>query len=484
MTAKQVSIRKNFILNLLLRVTRVIIPLITFPYVSRILQPEGLGRVTFAESFTAYLLLIAQLGIPTYGIRACARARDDREKLSRTVHELVAINLMMSLLAYAILIICIMKVPRIGNDWEIFAVFSINIVMGAVGMDWMYEGLEQYSYITVRTLTLRLISVILIFLLIRSPAQAPLYAGIVVFSVSGPQLVNLVYARKYITFRPVGGYRLSPHVKAVFIFFLMAGVTAVYTSLDKVMLGFLAGDTQVGYYSVAVKVKNVLFLCISALVAVLLPRASYYVGKGRLEAQRMLSNKALNYAFIVSLSLALFFFLYAEEAVLFLSGKDYLPAVLPMKVIMPGVGLIGITNVFSTQVLIPIGKEKQVLSANVAGAVIDVLLNLLLIPRYGAAGAAAGTLAAEIIVFCTLLHYGRRYVDLRSVEYRKIIPALLLAGFAGWVFRMTGMNVFLKLAAAAVLFFGVYGVVLIVTREKLTMEVAGMIRNRFSRRKH
>ena len=377
LTMSKVSIKKNFILNLLLRVTRVTIPLITFPYVSRILQPEGLGRVTFAESFIAYLILIAQLGVPTYGIRACARVRDDREKLSRTVHELVAINLLMSLLAYAILIICMMKVPRIGNDREIFVIFSINIVMGAVGMDWMYEGLEQYSYITVRTLTLRLVSVILIFLLIHRPEQAPLYAGIVVFSVSGPQLVNLIHARKYIALRPVGRYHLSPHMKAALIFFLMAGITAVYTSLDKVMLGFIAGDAPVGYYSVAVKVKNVLFLCISALAAVLLPRSSYYVGTGRMEAQRKLSNKALNYVFIVSLSLALFFFLYTEESVLFLSGKNYVPAVLPMKIIMPGVGLIGLTNVFTTQVLIPIGKEKQVLSANVAGAVIDVLLNLM-----------------------------------------------------------------------------------------------------------
>ena len=482
LTMSKVSIKKNFILNLLLRVTRVTIPLITFPYVSRILQPEGLGRVTFAESFIAYLILIAQLGVPTYGIRACARVRDDREKLSRTVHELVAINLLMSLLAYAILIICMMKVPRIGNDREIFVIFSINIVMGAVGMDWMYEGLEQYSYITVRTLTLRLVSVILIFLLIHRPEQAPLYAGIVVFSVSGPQLVNLIHARKYIALRPVGRYHLSPHMKAALIFFLMAGITAVYTSLDKVMLGFIAGDAPVGYYSVAVKVKNVLFLCISALAAVLLPRSSYYVGTGRMEAQRKLSNKALNYVFIVSLSLALFFFLYTEESVLFLSGKNYVPAVLPMKIIMPGVGLIGLTNVFTTQVLIPIGKEKQVLSANVAGAVIDVLLNLMLIPKYGAVGAAVGTLAAEIGVFCTLLYYGRRHVDLHSVEYRKIIPALLLAGLAGWVFRIMEMNAFLKLLLASGVFFGVYGTVLIVTKEKLTMEVAGLLKIRFRNR--
>ena len=478
----QHSIRKNYILNLLLRVTRVIIPLITFPYISRILHPEGLGRVSFAESFVSYLTMIAQFGVPMYGIRACARVRDNRTKLSRTVHELVAINIAMSILSYAVLLVCVLIVPRVRSDWQLFAVFSINIIMRSIGMDWLYEGLEQYSYITIRTLILRLISVALVFILVRRPEHVLLYATTIVVSTAGPEIINIVHSRKYISYSPMGGYNIRKHIRAVFSFFLMAGVTAIYTSLDKVMLGFLAGDAAVGFYSVAIKIKNVLYMCITALVAVLLPRSSYYVEKKMLEVHRKLSNIALNYVFIVSFSLALFFFLYAKETVLFLSGRDYLPAVVPMRFVMAGVAIIGVTNVFTMQILIPLGREKHVLIANAIGAIIDVIVTALMIPLFGVTGAAVGTFVAEIGVFLTVLHYGSVFVSFRKMELFKTLGALLLAGIVGWLFRSCDLPLFWKLLSAGILYFGSFVIALFILREDLMVDATRTIVRRIQKK--
>ena len=145
-------------MNALLTVSSFIFPVITFPYVSRVLGPEGYGRVGFATSLITYFSMFAKLGIPTYGIRACAQVRDDREKLSRTVQELLVINLVMSAITYAAFLVCVFFVPALADDRTLYLVMSVTILLGAIEMEWLYKGLERYTYITVRSLLFKLIA--------------------------------------------------------------------------------------------------------------------------------------------------------------------------------------------------------------------------------------------------------------------------------------------------------------------------------------
>ena len=147
---KDTSLKKNFIMNAILTMSQFIFPLISFPYVSRILLPEGTGKVSFAISVISYFAMFAQLGIPTYGIRACAKVRDEKTELTKTVQELVIINLGMSLIAYVALCGSVVLVPRLQQDKILFLIISTTILFNAIGMEWLYKALEQYSYITVR----------------------------------------------------------------------------------------------------------------------------------------------------------------------------------------------------------------------------------------------------------------------------------------------------------------------------------------------
>ena len=140
---KQKSLAINFIMNAILTMSSFIFPLITFPYVSRLLLPEGTGKVSFATSVVSYFAMFGQLGIPVYGIRACAIVRDDKEKLSRTVHELFFINLIMSFISYGILLVGIVNVPRLWQDKELFLIISLTIIFNMVGMEWLYKALEK-----------------------------------------------------------------------------------------------------------------------------------------------------------------------------------------------------------------------------------------------------------------------------------------------------------------------------------------------------
>ena len=192
----------------------------------------------------------------------------------------------------------------------------------------------------------------------------------------------------------------------------MACAATVYTNLDTLMLGFLAADADVGYYNAALKVKSVLVTLVTALGAVLLPRSSWYVEQGRIEDFHRMTQKALRFVLLTATAVTVYFILYAKECILVLSGEAFLPAEMSMRIIMPTVLLIGLTNVIGIQTLVPLGKEMVVLWSEIAGAVVDLILNMILIPRYQADGAAVGTLAAEVVVLA--VQYATLHQELRE----------------------------------------------------------------------
>lgn len=164
---KSKSIKLNFIMNVILTMSSFIFPLITFPYVSRILLPEGTGKVSFATSLISYFSMFAQLGIPTYGIRACAKVRDDKEELTRTTQELVIINFVMSVISYTALAVALMLVPRLREERALYIIVSLTIAFNVIGMEWMYKALEQYTYITIRSIIFKFVALIVMFVFVH-----------------------------------------------------------------------------------------------------------------------------------------------------------------------------------------------------------------------------------------------------------------------------------------------------------------------------
>lgn len=210
---KQKSIKINFIMNMILTMSSFIFPLITFPYVSRILLPVGTGKVSFATSLISYFSMFAQLGIPTYGIRVCAKVRDNREELTRTVQELLTINLVMSVLSYIALFIVLTFVPRLQADKPLYIIMSFTIILTSIGMEWLYKALEQYMYITVRSVIFKFIALIAMFLLIHEQQDYVIYGGITILAASASNIFNLINVHKYIDLKPVGDYNFRETMK-------------------------------------------------------------------------------------------------------------------------------------------------------------------------------------------------------------------------------------------------------------------------------
>lgn len=476
----------NFVMNAILTMSQFLFPLITFPYISRILLPTGTGKVSFATSVVSYFALFAQLGIPTYGIRACAKVRDDRKALERTVQELFLINLIMSILAYIVLFLAIAFVPRMRQEKALFLIVGLTILFNAIGMEWLYKALEQYTYITVRSIIFKLIAVVAMFVLVHEQKDYVIYGGISILAASASNVFNFFHAHKYVFIKPVGSYNFRQHLKPIVIFFAMSCAATIYTNLDTVMLGFMTSDAEVGYYNAAVKIKSILVSVVTSLGVVLLPRASYYVECKLMDKFCRITHVALNFVILISVPLTVYFILFAKEGIFFLSGAEYEASIVPMQIIMPTLLFIGLTNIMGIQTLIPLGKEKVVLYSEIAGAVADLLLNVALIPSMASAGAAIGTVVAEGVVFAVQFWALRKEVlsSYQKVRYGTIVLALALAiASCLWV-KTTALGSFASLLVSAILFFAVYGGVLVLRKEPLAWQMAEKVRQMlFKKRK-
>lgn len=473
MENKEKSLKKNFCMNAILTMSQFIFPLITFPYVSRILLAEGTGKVSFATSIISYFAMFAQLGIPTYGIRACAQVRNDKKKLSKTAQEIFIINIIMSILAYIVFFIALCNVPRLKDEKTLLIIVSATIFFNAIGMEWLYKALEQYTYITIRSVIFKFIALIAMFLLIHQQSDYIIYGAISIFASSASNIFNFFNVHKYISLRPVGEYNFKQHLKAVSVFFALSCAATIYVNLDTVMLGFMKTNVDVGYYNVAVKIKTILVSIVTSLGTVLLPRASYYVEHGLKEDFYRITKKAINFVFLVATPLMLYFMFFAKEGIFFLSGNTYGGAIVPMQIIMPTLFFIGLTNIMGMQILVPLGKENIVLYSEIVGAVVDLAINYILIPKYASAGAAIGTLVAEIAVWIVQYIYLRKQIKdaYKNVRYGILILALFLGSIASLWVKKVFSGSFIVLLNSAILFFGVYFIVLTIAKEPLIYQI-------------
>ena len=467
------SVKFNFIMNIILTASTFIFPLITFPYISRILLPAGVGKVNLATSVSQYFSMVAMMGVPTYGIRACAQVRDDRNKLTQTVQEILLLNIMVSVFTYAVYFLAVWKVPKMHAEAPLYWVMSTTIIFNVIGVEWLYKGLEQYSYITIRSIVFKVIALVLMFLFVKNQGDYVIYGAISIVAGVGSNILNFINLRKYVDLRPVRHYQLKRHFKAVAIFFLMAVSTTIYTNLDTVMLGFMQDDVAVGYYSAAVQVKTLLVSFVTALSAVLLPRASYYIEHDQKEEFARVSRKALNFTVLIALPVVIYFIIYAKESIHLLSSEAFDGATLPMQIIMPTVLLIGLTNVLGIQILVPLGKEKLVFISVLVGAVVDFVVNLICIPGFSVAGAAFGTLIAEAAVLLVQLFMMRSQIKglFSDICPFKVSIATGLAAVASSGIKLLGLGNFSSLLLSVCIFIVVYTICLFVMKEPLFREL-------------
>lgn len=469
------SVKYNFIMNVILKMSSFIFPLITFPYVSRVLGPIGNGKVSFATSVIYYFSMIATLGIPTYGVKICAQYRDNKAHLSKIVKELLTIESIAMIVSYIIFFIALYTVPRLQEDKLLMLINSATILLTVFGIEWFYQAIEQYDYITFRNIVFKIISIIMMFLFVHKTEDYIVYGAINVIGTVGSNILNIFRLNKFVNLKSKDKLELAPHIRPIFMLFMLSASTMIYTSLDTVMLGFIQDDSAVGYYNAAVKLKNILVSLVASLGTVLLPRLSNYLANKDMKAFNRLIKKSINFVLLISIPLTIYSIIEAANCIDFLAGSDYQPAVLPMQIISVAIIFIGLSNIIGIQILIPFGKENLTVVSTVVGAIVNVILNSIFIPLYSAAGAALATTIAELSVLVVQVYCVKSYLK-EMIQLRNILKIILSGIISTTVLLINNYYIhiesaFFSIIETGLLFFVIYGISLIFFKENITKEV-------------
>lgn len=479
------SLRVNYIFNMLNTVTGLLFPLITFPYASRIMLADGIGQVNFFQSIIQYITLLTCLGIPMYAIRKIASVRDDVAERNKVAIEILLLHATLSLIGYVIVALLAAFVSDIQVNIPLFFILGLTIFFTAIGCEWFYQGVEDFKYITIRGLIVKTVAVILLFVFVRTKEDILWYAGYLVFGILGGNIFNFIRLRKYISWRDLPFKELHPlvHLKPALHIFVLNLVISLYVNLNSIMLGFMADNTSVGLFTAATKLSHVLLSLVSALGTVMLPRLSNLISTGQKEKFNELAQKSITVVMALTLPLTAGLIMTAKYLIPLFCGNSYEPAILTLQIISPIIIMIGISNVLGIQILYPQGQENKVILCTALGALVNLILNIWLIPRYAQDGAAVSTLFAETMVTVSMIFIGRKYIPIqwKSKSFLHYFVAtcwmMLALHFASDLFKSNIANFIF----AVMIGMMVYGIWLLVVRDLFITNTFNLIKIKLKR---
>lgn len=409
---KDKSIKINMILNGIKGLLGVIFPLITFPYISKILGTENIGKYNFTNSIISYFVLLAALGINTYAIREGARLRENKEKLNKFISEIFTINIISTIASYLLLFVLVLIVPKIKDYSALIWILSLQIIFKTIGIEWVYSIYEDYKYITIRSILFQLLSLILLFIFVHSEADLYIYSIITVISSVGSNILNLIHSRKYCKIGITKSINFKEHIKPILILFTTTITVTIYVNSDITILGFLTSDYNVGIYSISTKIYTIIKSLLSSIIVVSIPRFSALFAKKEKEELANLASDIYKTLLTLIIPTIIGIIALRREIILIISDTTYIEATTSLLLLSIAIFFSLGAYFWGQAMLVPLKQEKKVLKITIISAIANIVLNLLLIPIWKENAAALTTIIAEAIAFVYCKYETKKIVEL------------------------------------------------------------------------
>ena len=417
------TIKNNFAWSTLLTFAGYLFPLITFPYVTRVLGVEGIGQYQFAYSTIEYFSIIAMLGIGTVGIREIAKVKGNRQEMSRVLCSLLSLNLITTILAASVLLILTFIIPSFIAHNKLLYIGIARLFCGSLLIEWLFKGVEDFKFITIRSLAIRFIFVFLVFIFVRDEDDYVVYFLLTSLTVAVNAIVNILYARKFVDYS-FRGINIRPYIKPFIVLGIYQILTAMYTSFNVMWLGSKCGDIEVGYYSTATKLYILIMSVFTAFTGVMLPRMSSYVAEGKREDFKQMIVKSIDFLLLFSIPLIVFTEAFAPQIIRIIAGSGYEGAILPMRLVMPLMLIIGYEQIIIMQMLMPLSKDKAILVNSIVGATVGISLNVIIVPIWASIGSAIVWIGSEIAVLISAQCFVTKYTGY-IFPFKKIISSVI-----------------------------------------------------------
>ncbi|PGR03778.1 flippase [Priestia megaterium] len=428
------SIAKNYIYNVIYQIVTLIIPLITVPYISRVLGSNGVGVNAYTNSIIQYFILFGTIGISLYGNRAIAYVRDDKDELSRTFWGIFILKMITSIVAYSIFSLFL----QATNTYQfIFLVQSILILAAAIDISWLYMGLEDFKKTVIRNLIVRILGVVCIFIFVHSASDLWKYVLILALSQFLGQLTLFVYLPKTVKKVKIKWSDIKKHFMPSIYLFIPQIAIQIYVVLNKTMLGYFSNTNEVGFFDSSEKIIKMVLAVVTAMGIVMLPRISNTFARGDMDKVKDYLYRSFDFASYLSIAMMFGMAGIASELTPWFFGPGFDRTGVVMTVISPIIVFIAWSNVLGQQYLMPVGKVKGYTVSVCIGAIINFIFNLALIKYYQSVGTAIATVVAELAVTAVQLYWVRK-----DIEIKKLITSLwkyFICGFAMYgIIRVIG----------------------------------------------
>ncbi len=421
--------KKNLIYNLAYQLLIVILPFITVPYVSRIIGVNGIGINSYTYSVTAYFMLFALLGINNYGNRTIAKVKDNKEKLSKSFINIYSLQIIMSILMITLYVLYIIF---FDVKYKTIAYLQIMyLISTALDVNWLFFGLEKFKITVTRNTIIKIVSLIMIFLFIKDSGDLHLYILILDSSQLISNLLLCPFVIKEIKFEKPNLNEIKKHFKPSLVLFVPVIAVSLYKVMDKIMLGALTSVIEVGYYEQAEKIISMPMTFIAAVGTVMMPRMSNLIANGKIEENKKYINKAINLIMFVTIPMVFGLMAVAENFVPLFLGEDFTKSGILVIFLAPTLLFLSWANVIRTQYLIPNEKDKTYIVSVISGAIVNLILNFMLISKYHSIGAVIGTIVAEFTVMIIQTIAVRKELDI--IKYLKDIVYYFLTGLVMFI---------------------------------------------------
>lgn len=430
MSGKKSKVSQNTVYSIIKSLATAIIPVIMFQYITRVLLVRNVGRITFSETFISYVSLGASLGISTYAIRECSKISNNKSKLTEVASQLFSINCITTLIAYVALILLIIFAKSLETYRLLLVIQSFTIIFTTLGADWLNTAMEDMQYITIRTIASQLIALLLVVLLVKHPDDYIIYAIITVITSSLTNILNFFYRRKYCHLYFTFKINWKQYLPPILLMFSMLLSQVIYCNSDITIIGLFCGDYDVGVYSVAVKIYNLVNTLVASITYVVMPQLSYQFSTRNYTKVNQLLRYSLGFIITIGMPCLVGINILAKGIINFVAGESYMDAIIPLRILSLALAFSFIGGFCGNLVFIPSGREKLCFKVSILSALLNLILNLIFIRHFGIIAAATTTTISEFVGMCFGLHYLGKEITINKIWnllYPTVVGSAIMA---------------------------------------------------------